>query len=53
MKILVVEDERSIAEALKAILEREGYQVSLAFDGESGLDEMISAVYDLVLLDLM
>lgn len=53
MKILVVEDERSIAEALKAILEREGYQVSLAFDGESGLDEIISAVYDLVLLDLM
>ncbi|MBY5033829.1 response regulator transcription factor [Streptococcus gallolyticus] len=53
MKILLVEDERSIAEALKAILEREGYEVSLAFDGESGLDEIITAVYDLVLLDLM
>lgn len=36
-RILVVEDERHVAELLKAGLEDSGYQVSVAFDGEMGL----------------
>lgn len=53
MRILVVEDEKSIAEAIKAILESASYDVDLAYDGESGLDYMLTGLYDLVLLDIM
>lgn len=53
MRILVVEDEKSIAEAIKPILESASYDVDLAYDGESGLDYMLTGLYDLVLLDIM
>lgn len=53
MRILVVEDERKIAEALKKGLEAEGYEVTTALSGEDGYFYLTTAEYDLMLLDLM
>lgn len=53
MKILVVEDEHLIANAIKKGLEQEHYIVDLAFDGEEGLDLASNDGYDIILLDLM
>ena len=52
MRILVVEDERKVAAALQEGLEGEGYAVSVAGDGELGLDLLGRQAFDLVLLDL-
>jgi DNA-binding response OmpR family regulator len=48
-----VEDERYLAEAVARILEKNNYDVDLSFDGEDGLDNALSGVYDIVLLDIM
>jgi two-component system, OmpR family, copper resistance phosphate regulon response regulator CusR len=53
MKILVVEDNRRIAQSIKTGLEQEKYVVDLAFDGTSGLDFGLSDEYDLMVLDVM
>jgi two-component system copper resistance phosphate regulon response regulator CusR len=53
MRILVVEDERKIAEALKKGLEAEGYQVVTAATGEEGFFSLSTESFDLMLLDLM
>jgi DNA-binding response OmpR family regulator len=53
MKILMVEDEKYLAEAVAQILKKSNYDVDLAFDGEEGLDNALSGVYDIVLLDIM
>ena len=50
--ILVVDDERGQAEILKAILEREGYNISLAFDGKGALAAFLRSSLSLVLTDL-
>src|SRR3990167_2970322 len=50
--ILVVDDERGQAEILKAILEREGYNISLAFDGKGALAAFLRVQPALVLTDL-
>ena len=52
-QILIVEDEPTIAEAMKYALEREGYDVELAFDGGEALQRFRSNPPSLVLLDLM
>jgi len=52
-KILVVDDEQPIADILKFNLEKEGYQVVCAFDGESAVRLALSEEPDLILLDLM
>ena len=52
-KILVVDDERSIAEILKYNLEKEGYGVILAYDGEEALERLEQDHPDLILLDIM
>ncbi len=52
-KILIIEDERPLVEALKFTLEKEGYIVDAAHDGKSGLDKFRQGNIDLVLLDLM
>ena len=51
--ILVVEDERAIAEAVRARLESEGYQVSVVHDGAQAIEAAASERPDLVVLDLM
>ena len=53
MQILVVEDERKVAKALKEGLEAERYQVTVAHTGEEGFYLLNSQTFDLVLLDLM
>lgn len=53
MRILVVEDERKIAEALKNGLQAEGYEVVTALSGEEGYFCLTTEEYDLMLLDLM
>lgn len=53
MRILVIEDERKVAEALKKGLEAERYEVTVAYTGEEGFFQLNAAVFDLVLLDLM
>jgi DNA-binding response OmpR family regulator len=53
MKILIVEDEAGIVQFLKQGLEEEGYQVSAALDGLSGLELYKKSNFDLVLLDWM
>lgn len=53
MKILIVEDEKAIAEVEKAYIEREGYTAEIACDGLEGVGKFRTAHFDLVLLDLM
>lgn len=52
-KILVVDDEKKIVDIVKAYLEKEGYQVFVAYDGNSALELARSHSPDLVILDLM
>ena len=51
--ILVVDDDKNTRRLLKAVLENDGYKVSLAENGEEALDAMDSEVIDLVVLDIM
>jgi len=51
MKILVVEDEHKIANAIKKGLEHEQYVVDISFDGKEGFDLAMSEGYDLIILD--
>jgi len=53
MRILVVEDEKKIADFIKRGLREEGYAVDAAYDGEEGLFLAKTNEYDLILLDLM
>ncbi|WP_432409190.1 response regulator transcription factor [Wukongibacter sp. M2B1] len=53
MRILIVEDELHLAEALKQILKKNNYTVDVVHDGESGLDNALSDIYDLIILDIM
>lgn len=53
MRILVVEDEKYLAEALSQILSQNNYTVDISFDGEDGLDNALSGIYDAVILDVM
>jgi CheY-like chemotaxis protein len=52
-KILTVDDDRDLVEALRIVLESGGYEVVTAFDAETGLEKVRSARPDLVLLDVM
>lgn len=51
--ILIVEDEKPIADIVKFNLEKEGYKTSVAYDGEEGLHKAITLNPDLILLDVM
>jgi DNA-binding response OmpR family regulator len=53
MKILVVEDDKRMAEVLQTSLEEENYSVSVAFDGNAGLDLTETDRFDLIVLDVM
>ena len=53
MRLLVVEDETQLADALTEILKRNKYFVDTAYDGIDGLDCALSDVYDCILLDIM
>jgi len=53
VRILVVEDERKVARALREGLEHEGYEVSVAHTGEDGFFLVNTEAFDLLVLDLM
>ncbi|GLI53855.1 response regulator [Thermodesulfovibrio yellowstonii] len=53
MRILIVEDEKSLAEIIKKGLEEEGYAVDVAYDGEEGLFMAENQPADLIILDIM
>lgn len=53
MRVLVVEDEQSIAKFVRQGLQEAGYAVDLVSDGESGLSYALSAEYDVLILDIM
>lgn len=53
MRVLLVEDEKRMAQALCEILRREGYTADCRYDGMSGLEAAQSGVYDVIVLDVM
>ena len=52
-KILIVEDEKDISEILAYNIQRQGYEVDTAYDGETGLSKALGGNFDLILLDVM
>lgn len=52
-RILIVEDEPNMRLGLKDNLEFEGYEVTIATDGQKGLEQILGTTFDLVLLDVM
>lgn len=53
MRILIVEDERRLAQTLADLLEANHYTTDICYDGETGLDNALSNIYDAVILDVM
>ena len=53
MKILVIEDEKLLADSLKTMLEAKGFEVETAYDGETGAEYAELGIYDLLILDVM
>lgn len=53
MKLLLVEDERELSEALFQILTNNKYSVDAVYDGDDGLDYALTGVYDVIVLDIM
>ncbi|GLX69865.1 response regulator transcription factor [Paenibacillus glycanilyticus] len=53
MRILIVEDEVNLADALSQILKKNNYSVDVVHDGQAGLDNALCGIYDLLLLDIM
>lgn len=53
MRILIVEDEKALADALAEILKQNHYSVDIVYRGPEGLDYARSGIYDIILLDIM
>lgn len=53
MKILIVEDEKLLADSLRDMLQQKGFQVEVAYDGIAGRDYAELGIYDLLILDVM
>ncbi len=53
MRILIIEDEFNLADAIAAKLKKENYQVDICTDGEEGVYNATSNIYDLIILDVM
>ena len=53
MKLLLVEDEKQLSEALQQILIKNKYSVDAVYNGDEGLDYALSDVYDVIILDIM
>ena len=53
MKILIIEDEKMLADSVKALLERKGFDVECAYDGKTGVEYAELGIYDLLILDVM
>lgn len=53
MKILIIEDEYSLADAISETINKEGFTVKIVTDGEKGEEEALTNIYDIILLDVM
>lgn len=53
MRILIVEDEKDLVMILSEMLSMEGYCVDYSYDGADGLDNALSGIYDVIILDIM
>ena len=53
MKLLLVEDEKQLSEALQQILIKNKYTVDAVYNGDEGLDYALTGVYDVIILDIM
>ena len=53
MKILIIEDEKLLADSLKALLEKKGFEVECVYDGEAGEEYAALGSYELLILDEM
>ena len=53
MRILIVEDEVRLAEALGEIMKAQRYAADIVYDGESAFDNAMSGIYDCIILDVM
>src|SRR3972149_2660192 len=53
MYVLVVEDERRLAQGIRRVLEEEGHTVDTAYDGEEGLAMALEGSHDVILLDIL
>ena len=53
MKILIIEDEKLLADSLKVLLEAKGFTVDAVYDGETGAAYAELGIYDLLILDVM
>lgn len=53
MKILIIEDEKLLAESLKTLLEMKGFEVEVVYDGEDGAEYAETGIYDLLIMDVM
>ena len=53
MKILVIEDEKLLAQSIRAVLEQKGFTVETVYDGETGAQYAQLGIYDLLILDVM
>lgn len=53
MKLLLVEDEKQLSEALSQILINNKYSVDAVYDGENGLEYALTDIYDVIILDIM
>ena len=53
MKLLVIEDEKLLADSIQEMLERKGFQVEAVYDGEAGREYALLGIYDLLILDVM
>jgi len=53
MRILVIEDEETLARLIESRLKRENHDVDVALDGDTGLMEALRGIYDLIILDVM
>lgn len=53
MKILVIEDEKLLADSIQTLLSKKGFEVEVAYDGETGKEYAELGIYDLLILDVM
>lgn len=53
MKVLIIEDEKLLADSIQSVLERKGFEVECVYDGETGAEYAELGIYDLLILDVM
>ena len=53
MRILIVEDEKLLADSIQTLLMKKGFEVDVAYDGEAGEEYACLGIYDLMILDVM